>query len=385
MSSRAQMFQARSLPEALALVKRALGPDAVILKTRRADPRPGAAGPGPFEIHAAPAVPARAPAQNAAPTTRTPPPDRTGPAAPQPNTPPSSASRAGDSPGMRADQQLPLSGPSAPAAPPERSFLALDDPLHAHYVELVQREVAAELAAELLRRARAAAGGSAGHEDVRAALKRVIAEMIPIGETPHYGPETSRQLALVGPPGSGKTSMLTKLAARFKVRQGLSVGLLSLDNQRLAGGETLRRYAALLEIPFRQAQTSPQARQAARDLSDCQIVLIDTPGIGPRDELRLERIRSMLAAAEPHEVHLVLAASASAAVQQRAARRFGPLSPSHLILTRLDEAVGLGAILNLIHELNCPLRYVADGQRIPGDMGDACGTRLAQLVFHEPV
>ncbi|MBW7906913.1 MAG: hypothetical protein LC135_07285 [Phycisphaerae bacterium] len=342
MSWKVHTFEAASMAEALAQVKRALGPDAVILEAHKRPPRDGAPGAVRFEIQAAVAPPAEhAPA----------------PFRPRPET-------AAAAPAARV-----------PAAEP------VDPARHALFVELTQRDVAAELAAELLRHAASAAGRKADAAALRAALCEAIARMVPIGGGVRLDGSEARRVALVGPPGGGKSSTIGKLAAQLRLRQKARVGLLSLDNQRLACSEPLRRYAALLQVPFVEARTAAQMRLAARTLADCQVTLIDTPGVGPRDELRMQRLASLLASLPGCEVHLVLPASADRVAQRRAFQRFERLGVQRVILTRLDEAVGMGTLLHVIRELGRPLSYLADGQRIPADLSEACGSRISELVL----
>ncbi len=46
-------------------------------------------------------------------------------------------------------------------------------------------------------------------------------------------------------------------------------------------------------------------------MSDCDFLLIDTAGRSPNDTLKLNELKTLLAAAEPDEVHLVLSTTAS--------------------------------------------------------------------------
>jgi flagellar biosynthesis protein FlhF len=90
-----------------------------------------------------------------------------------------------------------------------------------------------------------------------------------------------------------------------------------------------------------------------------------------------------LRAARPDEIHLVLPASLDAKVQERLARGFVPLGVSRAVLTRLDDVVGFGVVLNVVERLNLGVSYVTTGQNVPNDIQQACGARVAELLFAE--
>lgn len=56
-----------------------------------------------------------------------------------------------------------------------------------------------------------------------------------------------------------------------------------------------------------------------------------------------------------------------------------------LILTKLDEADSLGAVLSLNRELNLPVSYLTTGQNVPDDIEPALYDRLARLILGRDV
>ena len=134
-------------------------------------------------------------------------------------------------------------------------------------------------------------------------------------------------------------------------------------------------------MPFAAAQTITEVKQALQRLADAELLLVDTPGVGLRETARFARLAALLRAARPDETHLVLPACLTPSVLTRMAQGFAALTPASLMLTRLDDAVGFGIILNAIDRLKLRLSYLTTGQNVPEDIEEACGQRVAELVF----
>ncbi len=246
------------------------------------------------------------------------------------------------------------------------------------YTQLVRREVSEELAGRLLREAGAERPG--GGDALRDAARRAIARMIPRGGLSVPAGERA-SVALVGPAAGGKTTTLAKLAAQLHLRQGRRVGILSLDLHRLGAHEQMRSYAEIIGVPFRSAGHVPEVRDALAAIGDVEVLLIDTFGVGARDNGRFARLAALLRAAHAREIQLVLPATASPATQLHLSRAFAPLKPDGLILTHLDDAVGLGVILDAVDRVGLRLSYISGGQNVPRDLDEACGEHIAGLLL----
>lgn len=192
-----------------------------------------------------------------------------------------------------------------------------------------------------------------------------------------------RVVALVGPTGAGKTTCIAKLAAHFKLRQMRKVGLVTVDTYRIAAVEQLRVYAEIIDLPMRVAMTPREMAAAVEDMRHLDLVLIDSVGRSPVDQLRLKELRSLLAEARAHEVHLVLSAVAAPAALQSALDAFAPLDVSRVVLTKLDEATSLGGALSVLARGSLPLSYVTAGQNVPDDIEVADSAALARRVLGE--
>lgn len=282
---------------------------------------------------------------------------------------------------------------SSGARPPEGGPMRLGsmpDALFSLYLRLLDAGLSPEAADDIASRVRdELRGAELGDEEiVRQTLLRRVAAMIPVASEP---PRPARApdgrpltLALVGPTGVGKTTTLAKLAAAYKLRHGKRVGLVTCDTYRIAAVEQLRTYATIIGLPLRVATGPDDLAVALEAQADCDMVLIDTPGRSQHDAGRLGELQALVHVARPHETHLVLSATSSDAVLERAASRFAAADPQRVLFTKLDEAVHLGPMFNVLRRINLPLSFVTTGQDVPDDIERAKAERLARLLLEGP-
>ena len=96
---------------------------------------------------------------------------------------------------------------------------------------------------------------------------------------PFYACRNHRSIvALVGPSGAGKSTAAAKLAWHCRVSRKQKVGLISLDRFRMAANSLLERFAQIVGLPFYVVHNTDQLQAALSALSAVDTVLIDTPG-----------------------------------------------------------------------------------------------------------
>lgn len=222
-------------------------------------------------------------------------------------------------------------------------------------------------------------------EAMRQALREAVESCLPIAPPIAPVAGTRRVVALVGPTGVGKTTTVAKLAASFKLVHGLRLGLVTVDTYRIAAVEQLRTYAEIIDLPLAVANTPGEMRDAIESLGPVDLVLIDTAGRSPRDEVKIRELADFLTEARPDEVHLVLSATSAERSLKAAVERFATVRADRLILTKLDEADGLGGILAGIGQANLPVSYLTTGQAVPDDIEPAGRSRLARLILGQEV
>jgi flagellar biosynthesis protein FlhF len=216
---------------------------------------------------------------------------------------------------------------------------------------------------------------------VRAHLTRMIEDEIRIAGPIRLDAGRRKVVALVGPTGVGKTTTIAKLAANFRLKEKRKVGLITVDTYRIAAVEQLRTYADIIDLPMAVVSTPREMREAVTRMSDQELILMDTAGRSPRDEVKIQELKSMLTEAKTDEVHLVLSSVGSAATLSRTAEQFMAVGVTALLFTKLDEAAGLGNLLPVLRSTQLGLSYVTDGQNVPDDIEVADQRRLARRVL----
>lgn len=187
-------------------------------------------------------------------------------------------------------------------------------------------------------------------------------------------------ISLVGPTGVGKTTTIAKLAARCVLRYGARhVALVTADNFRIGAHEQLRTYGRILGIPVQSASDNDGLRDALHAFRDKRLVLIDTAGMGQRDQRLADQFKMLRIDGFPIKNYLVLSATTQLAGLLEVAQAFQDIPLSGCILTKLDEATSLGGPLSVVIQQKLAVAYVSDGQRVPEDLRPARAHNLVSL------
>ncbi|RZB34926.1 MAG: flagellar biosynthesis protein FlhF [Desulfobacteraceae bacterium Eth-SRB1] len=184
----------------------------------------------------------------------------------------------------------------------------------------------------------------------------------------------------VGPTGEGKTTTLAKLAARCLFEDKLNVGIITMDTYRIGAVEQLKRYADIMDIPMEVASEKKGFERVLNKFADKDVILVDTPGKSCGDESYLLKLKKCFAMDFPMEMNLVLSMTSSQESMMDAVERFGIVNYNNIIFTKLDDSKKFGSIYNVIDHAGKPVFYVANGQNVPQDLNKTDPAKLARLI-----
>src|SRR5580698_4720966 len=184
-------------------------------------------------------------------------------------------------------------------------------------------------------------------------------------------------MAIVGPTGAGKTTTIAKLAARWCMRHGSQdLALVSTDGYRIGARDQLMTYARILGAPMHAANSGKELARVLDRLKSKKLVLIDTAGMGPRDIRLTEQLAALQLGAARARVLLALPAQGEGHALDEIVQAFARVTPVACILTKVDEAASLGAVISTTLRHRLKIAYVCDGQRVPEDLHAAHQKRV---------
>jgi len=214
-----------------------------------------------------------------------------------------------------------------------------------------------------------------------ALIKQITELMAPIYQI-YQNEKKARILTFIGPAGVGKTTTLAKLATDFVLKGNKRIALINVSSYRIGYGELLQAYGDFLGIPTEKVMTPEALARAVESHSDKDYILIDTLGRSANNAGQLLELKGFLhAIKEPQDIFLVLNSAVKSRDLNRIAEEFQKTGYSKLIFTRIDETETYGAILNLICDLGVPVAYLTDGQVIPDDICEADPRIIAKLLL----
>ena len=181
----------------------------------------------------------------------------------------------------------------------------------------------------------------AGLEQPRIALIAALEHLFGFRPLPKRA--CKKPLVAVGPPGAGKTLGIAKMAARG-ILNDLNVSVITTDTVRAGGTEQLAAFTKILNIPLRKARNGSELKARLDESRAADQILIDTGGANPFDKNEMNVLAKLLSVAECDPI-LVMPAGIDAEEAGDIARAYAALGVRWMMPTRLDIARRFGGLL----------------------------------------
>ena len=263
------------------------------------------------------------------------------------------------------------------------------DALEEAYELLVQSGVERRFAVQIMRETARNLGieARADHSQV---LDHVAAQILRRVRVAGFFEESSARTAggpagisaFVGAGGTGKTALIAKLGTHASRVKQEKIGIIRIVLGNEEAGDPLSILAKALHVPYRSVSGNDELQVAVQDLSQCDRIFVDTPGISCRDLNSIRKLSGMLSTIKGIKVNLVLNATTRDAELRENARAFLEANPSSLMFTRLDETLGLGSIFSVSQHLGIPVSVFSNGRRVTEQWEIATGERLAASILN---
>lgn len=210
-------------------------------------------------------------------------------------------------------------------------------------------------------------------------IPRAMAAGVTVRQGPMGG---KRAIVLVGPTGVGKTTTVAKLAAAaIKARK--RVAILSLDSYRIGAIEQVRIYAKIMGVPLEVVPDAGQVKACLARHADKDVVFIDTTGRNPLGDAVLSELAPLYESGVPVETHLLVSATSDYDFLAGAWKSYARLPVDCVGVTKVDEAARYGALYNVSALCGKPIAYLTNGQTVPGDIVFPTREKVLRMILLE--
>lgn len=215
-------------------------------------------------------------------------------------------------------------------------------------------------------------------------LDMVLGKMIPF-EAPSKTLSKGKVHIFIGPTGAGKSTTICKLAAQKKMdRHGIA--LATMDNKKMGGYEQMAIFAHAVGEEVFLLRNEDDWAEALPKVTGADFLFIDTPGINVFDNAQITELKKRIEAfgLTNAMVHLVLPASLNPLEMAAIPAAVASLHPTSIFFTKFDETTYLGGLTNVAITSGLKVCYVTDGTKVPDDIVELDAGMLAEKLMRKP-
>jgi flagellar biosynthesis GTPase FlhF len=217
---------------------------------------------------------------------------------------------------------------------------------------------------------------------VRAEMENRVALAPRLGAGAGVEEQSGPVVLLVGPRGAGKTTSLAKLAvSRVRSSDARPVRLLSLDMSRATAHLQLQSVAISYKMEFQEVPAAYLLPGLIAEARQQETTFVDTPGYTGADENAADAAAAALAECPQLDVHLVVPGYMKARDLRLCIEKYARFRPTKLLVTKMDETHSFGSIFSEAARAGLKLSFVACGPGIPQDIRPVCSEDLLSMAL----
>jgi len=187
---------------------------------------------------------------------------------------------------------------------------------------------------------------------------------------------------MVGPRGAGKTTTVAKLAvASVQSSSSRPVRLLSLDMSRATAHLQLQSLAAAYLMAFQEVPAAYLLPGLIAEARQKETIFVDTPGYTGADTNAADAAAAALAECPGLDVHLVVPGYMKARDLRLCIEKYSRFRPTKLLVTKMDETHSFGSIFSEAARAGLKLSFIGYGPGIPQDIRAVCSEDLLSMAL----
>jgi len=194
--------------------------------------------------------------------------------------------------------------------------------------------------------------------------------------SPEYKCTTGNRIALIGPAGSGKSSVMGKFASNLVIREKQKIMLVTLDDVKMGAFDETTAYAEILGAEYADSRTSTEELKQHTDM----ITLIDTVAM-PVIRENLYPIAEKLDSIETTERIGVFSATMRSRDVAAFKEHIQILGATKLIITMTDMTSCIGSLITAAYHTGLPIIYTTESQGGVGQLHTPDPSKLAKMIL----
>ena len=235
-------------------------------------------------------------------------------------------------------------------------LFAMEQSLHASGVD---RNATAELIRYLLASDTSVSVSEETQSQYREVATRWLMKRVKIAPKLTNVPGMTNIHVFLGTPGSGKSTLVSKIATAVAKKERHSVAIISWDSAKLGGNEQTRIYSKILGIEHVSISKAEELKPAVMKMRNMDLILVDTAGRNPTDTASLVDLEIIKDLGLSLEFHLAISATEKPSLQDRAIRHFSTVGISSVAFMRLDELPSWGDVFNASCKWSVPISWLS--------------------------